>query len=206
MTTGCHDAADGCEFFEVSVLTRQERVPLEVGNDALEEMLESPCLPLQGLVASVRPDASASEPPLNEAEDLGLIAVLADREAGLTSQPTTSLARGEIETVKQPSPSTYPEMYAERNSRLRLGPASDRIHRLSPALRTASLRSHVQKGRSVVTGSDTKVCRLPTGLPSRCHDALIVAYEEGFPVISRLSAGITSGSGNPVTRQGISLP
>src|SRR5215218_11454950 len=56
---------------------------------------------------------------------------------GLTSQPTTSLARGEIETVKQPSPSTYPEMYAERNSRLRLGPASDRIHRLSPALRTA---------------------------------------------------------------------
>src|SRR5215211_5538382 len=125
---------------------------------------------------------------------------------GLTSQPTTSLARGEIETVKQPSPSTYPEMYAERNSRLRLGPASDRIHRLSPALRTASLRSHVHKGRSVVTGSDTKVCRLPTGLPSRCHDALIVAYEEGFPVISRLSAGITSGSGNPVTRQGISLP
>jgi hypothetical protein len=96
-------------------------------------------------------------------------------------------------------------MYAERNSRLRLGPASDRIHRLSPATRTAGLRSHVQKGRSVVTGSDTKVCRLPTGLPSRCHDALIAAYEEGFPVISRLSAGITSGSGNPVTRQGISL-
>jgi hypothetical protein len=27
--------------------------------------------------------------------------------------------------------------------------------------------------------------RLPTGLPSRCYDTLYVAYEEGFPVISR---------------------
>src|SRR5689334_9118366 len=55
---------------------------------------------------------------------------------GLTSQPTSSFARGEMETVKHPSPSTYPEMYAERNSRLCQGPASDRIHRLSRHYRT----------------------------------------------------------------------
>src|SRR5260221_210525 len=49
--------------------------------------------------------------------------------------------------------------------------------------------------------------RLPTGLPSRYYDVLErVAYEEGFPVISRFSAGITSSSGNSITRQGISLP
>jgi hypothetical protein len=49
------------------------------------------------------------------------------------------------------------------------------------------------------------VCRLPTGLPSRCHDVLVVAYEEGFPVISRLFAEIAFGTGNSITRQGISL-
>src|SRR5712692_3415888 len=32
---------------------------------------------------------------------------------GLTSHPTRSFLRGENETVKQPSPSTYPEMYEE---------------------------------------------------------------------------------------------
>jgi len=32
------------------------------------------------------------------------------------------------------------------------------------------------------------------------------AYEEGFPVISRLTARITPDSGNSITRQGISLP
>ena len=39
--------------------------------------------------------------------------------------------------------------------------------------------------------------RLPTGLPFRCYDVLeSIAYEEGFPVISRLSARITPDSGN----------
>src|SRR5262245_36448020 len=36
---------------------------------------------------------------------------------GLTSQPTRSVGRGEIETVKHPSPSTYPEMYDGRSTR-----------------------------------------------------------------------------------------
>ena len=48
--------------------------------------------------------------------------------------------------------------------------------------------------------------RLPTGLPFRCYDVLeSIAYEEGFPVISRLFAGITPSSGNSITRQGLSL-
>jgi len=38
---------------------------------------------------------------------------LTDR-LGLTSQPTT-IVGGEIETVKHPSPSTYPEMYDGRS-------------------------------------------------------------------------------------------
>src|SRR5919108_2559409 len=69
---------------------------------------------------------------------------------GLTSHPATSVALGEMDTVKQPSPSTYPEMYAERNSRLYLGPASDRTYGLSLAVRTTNARSHVPEGRSVV--------------------------------------------------------
>src|SRR4051794_21038603 len=35
---------------------------------------------------------------------------------GLTSQPTRRVGRGEIETVKHPSPSTYPEMYDGRST------------------------------------------------------------------------------------------
>jgi hypothetical protein len=44
------------------------------------------------------------------------------------------------------------------------------------------------------------------GITLSRHDVLeSVAYEEGFPVISRLFAGITPSSGNSITRQGISL-
>src|SRR5438874_11655767 len=97
-------------------------------------------------------------------------------------------------------------MYAERNSRLLQGPASDRIHRLSRQCRT-ELRSHVQKGQSVVTGSNSHNESTSHGITLSRHDVLeSVAYEEGFPVISRLSAGITPSSGNSITRQGISLP
>ena len=35
---------------------------------------------------------------------------------GRTSQPTRRVGRGEIETVKHPSPSTYPEMYDGRST------------------------------------------------------------------------------------------
>ena len=48
---------------------------------AREDVLESPRLPLQRLVAAIRPDAPASEIRLNELKHLGPVSVLADREA-----------------------------------------------------------------------------------------------------------------------------
>src|SRR5947207_1566014 len=103
-------------------------------------------------------------------------------------------------------------MYAERNSRLlNQGPASDRIHRLSPGFQTTEVRSHVQKGRSVVTGSRTVTdsVTVPTshGITLSRHDVLEASYtRRASPLLAGLSAGITSSSGNSITRQGISLP
>ena len=95
-----------CEPLEVVPLARQKRVPLEVRNDALEDLLESPRLPLEGLVASVRPDASASEVRLDRMKHLGTISVLTDREAWPHLPAHEQLRSREMETVKQPSPST----------------------------------------------------------------------------------------------------
>jgi hypothetical protein len=100
---------------------------------------------------------------------------------GLTSQPTSSVARGAMEMVKQPSPSTYPEMYAERNSRLCVEPASDRTHRFSPAGRTIRVRSHVLNGRSVVTGSGTKCADFPRDYPLAATTSLRRRIRGGFP-------------------------
>ena len=76
-----HQPADGGEALEVVALAGEERVPLEVREDALEEVLEPPRLPLDGAVAPVRPDASAPEVRLDRKEHLGPIPVLTDREA-----------------------------------------------------------------------------------------------------------------------------
>lgn len=73
-------------------------------------------------------------------------------------------------------------MYAERNWRLYQGPASDRTCRFALSAKGAISRP---EGRSVVTGSGS-TSRLPTGLPTRVTPSLGDAYEEGFPVISRL--------------------
>jgi hypothetical protein len=48
------------------------------------------------------------------------------------------------------------------------------------------VRSHVQKGRSVVTGSNTNCVDFPRDYPFAATTSLSVAHEEGFPVISRL--------------------
>src|SRR6476620_6442881 len=48
--------------------------------------------------------------------------------------------------------------------------------------------------------------RLPTGLPTRYHDVLEASHtRRASPLLAGLSTGITSSSGNPITRQGISL-
>ena len=62
-------------------LPDKQRIPLEVGKNALEEIFESPRFPLERLVAAIRADTHAREVRLNELQDLGSISVLADREA-----------------------------------------------------------------------------------------------------------------------------
>src|SRR6266516_273476 len=97
-------------------------------------------------------------------------------------------------------------MYAERNSRLLQGPASDRIHRLSQQCRT-ELRSHVQKGQSVVTGSNSQRESTSHGITLSRHDVLEASHtSRASPLLVGLSAGIAPSSGNSITRQGISLP
>src|SRR5438874_709211 len=64
-----------CRFADSS------EIPLEVRNDALEEIPEPSCFPLQRLVAAIRSDAPASEVRLNRTKHLGTISILTHREA-----------------------------------------------------------------------------------------------------------------------------
>ena len=77
MSPGRLQAADGREPLEIELLAREQRVTLEVRDDATEEILESSCFPLQRL-AAVRSDASAPEMHLERAKHLGTVSVLAD--------------------------------------------------------------------------------------------------------------------------------
>src|ERR671910_2562712 len=96
-------------------------------------------------------------------------------------------------------------MYAERNSRLNQGPASDRIHRLSPLRRTECDLTSKKDDQSL--RGQTPESRLPTGSPFRCYGVLEAPHtRRASPLLAGLSTRITPGSGNPVTRQGISLP
>jgi hypothetical protein len=81
MLTTRHRVTDTGEALEVETLSRKQWKPLEVRDHVNEEILESTRLPLEGPVASVRPDAPASEVRLNQLKHLGSISVLADREA-----------------------------------------------------------------------------------------------------------------------------
>ena len=76
-----HQATYPREALEVESFSRQQRERLEVGDHAVEQVLESSRLPLQRPVAPIRPDASAPEMRLNQVEDLGAISVLTDGKA-----------------------------------------------------------------------------------------------------------------------------
>src|SRR5919108_5936989 len=78
-------------------------------------------------------------------------------------------------------------MYAERNSRLFRVPASDRTQRFSSPRRTKEMRSHVQKGRSVVTGSS----RLCDNFPRDCPLAPTASLALRTRRVSPLLAGFT---------------
>src|SRR6185437_10764066 len=60
----------------------EQRMTDEMWNHPLDELVDLAGLPLQRLVAAVRPDASAPEVGLQRVEHLGALSVLADGEAG----------------------------------------------------------------------------------------------------------------------------
>ena len=77
-----HSSANTREEFEVVPLPRSQWVPPEVRDDASHEAGEASNLPLQRLVASIRPNGPAPKVPLHIDQDFAAIAVLADRNAG----------------------------------------------------------------------------------------------------------------------------
>src|SRR4030095_14288643 len=103
---------------------------------ARADRIETARLPLHRAIAAVRPDASASEVPLEKYRWMSSSTSarspfwLTDR-LGLTSHPANKVGRGEIETVKHPSPSTYPEMYDPRSTWPCQEPASCPSHRFA---------------------------------------------------------------------------
>src|SRR2546425_6059031 len=79
-------------------------------------------------------------------------------------------------------------MYAERNSRLNQGPASDRIHRLSPRGGTECDLTSIKDDQSL-RGQAPK-SRLPTGLPTRCYGVLEAPRtRRASPLLAGLSPG-----------------
>src|ERR671910_323954 len=97
-------------------------------------------------------------------------------------------------------------MYAERNSRLNQGPASDRIHRLSPPWRTECDLTSKKDDQSL--RGQTRVSRLPTGLPFRFDGVLdSPRTRRASPLLAGLNRPeLLPDRAIPVTRQGISLP
>src|SRR3972149_10544520 len=81
MRPGRHQLADGGEPLEVQLLPREQRVPLEVRNHTLEEILEPSRLPLQGSIAAIGSGGSAPEVRLDRIKHLGAISILAYGEA-----------------------------------------------------------------------------------------------------------------------------
>ena len=73
-----HEPADERESFEIALFRGQQRKTDEMRDNSLDKFVELACLPLQRLVAAVRPDASAPEVRLDRMKHLGTITVLAD--------------------------------------------------------------------------------------------------------------------------------
>ena len=76
-----HSSTDVIEQFEVGTLPGLEWISTEVRNHPRREIRKTACLPLHGSVASVGPETSAGEVPLNDQQHLTAVAVLAHREA-----------------------------------------------------------------------------------------------------------------------------
>src|SRR6266702_1363712 len=81
MSPGRHQPADVRKPLEITPLTREQWIGLEVGNDTLEDILEATRFPLHRLIAAVRADTSASEVVPDQLQHLGAISVLTDGKA-----------------------------------------------------------------------------------------------------------------------------
>ena len=200
---------------------------------ALEDVLEATRLPLEGLVASIRPDASAAEVRLDRMKHLGAITVLTDGEAWPHLPPDEQRCPGRDRNGEASfSVDVTGDIRREElTTVVQQGPASDHTHRLSRqvsivvllpdgvAISRSRLRTVLERiphwcrrasSRSVVTGS---IHRHPTenDFPRDYPFAMTTSLKasrtrRASPLLAGLSAGVTSSSGNSITRQGISLP
>ena len=206
---------------------------LEMRDHTLEDVLETARLPLEGLVASIRPDASAAEIRLDRMKHLGAITVLTDGEAWPHLPPDEQRCSGRDRngeasfSVDITGDIRREELTTVVHKGRRLITLID-CHgrfRLSCCCRT-ELRSHGHdsatvleriphwcgraSSRSVVTGS---IHRHPTenDFPRDYPFAMTTSLKasrtrRASPLLAGLSTGVTSSSGNSITRQGISLP
>ena len=82
---------DAGELLEVRLLRREQRVALEEGDDASEQVAAVAHHEDQRPIAStVRSYAPASEPPLDQSKHLSPVAVLADMELGYELKPNAA--------------------------------------------------------------------------------------------------------------------
>ena len=131
---------------------------------------------------------------------------------GRTSHPTLSVGRGEMETVKHPSPSTYPEMYDGRS----VAPRASREPASCAGLRFATpvpygtgvtvTDASPRRDQSLRGHSSEEPEDFPRHYPPSLASSLIEAAGVGFAVMSGCTHEVTSVQGNSLTRQGISLP
>src|SRR5262249_16627976 len=114
---------------------------------------------------------------------------------GLTSQPTRRVGRGEIETVKHPSPSTYPEMYEGRSISSCREPAYCAVHRFATsesyesgvtASGASPRRDQSLQGHTAEAAEDFPRHYPPTNL----------LVGEGFAVMSGCAHGVASMQGS----------
>jgi hypothetical protein len=80
--SSCHAFTDNCEQLEVALLAGLQRVRMKVRDDGRQDGGETPHLPLERPVASVRPKTAAPEVLVYRHQDLSAVTVLANREAG----------------------------------------------------------------------------------------------------------------------------
>ena len=76
-----HSAADLVKQLEITLPTGSERIPPKVWEHAIHDHGEASHLPLERVIAAVRPERPAPEVSRYFFENLGAVTVLADRQA-----------------------------------------------------------------------------------------------------------------------------